>query len=131
MKNKSIYQHKIRVYTEDVDYMGIVYHANYLCFFERARTEILREKELLLSDLKKLNVLFAINELAIQYRYPAKLDDLLNINTEIKDLTRCSFVFDQQMHNQDEQLISEARIKVVCVNSELKPKRIPLILSEH
>ena len=131
MKNKSIYQHKIRVYTEDVDYMGIVYHANYLCFFERARTEMLREKELLLSDLKKLNVLFAINELAIQYRYPAKLDDLLNINTEIKDLTRCSFVFDQQMHNQDEQLISEARIKVVCVNSELKPKRIPLILSEH
>jgi len=111
--------------------MGIVYHANYLCFFERARTEMLREKELLLSDLKKLNVLFAINELAIQYRYPAKLDDLLNINTEIKDLTRCSFVFDQQMHNQDEQLISEARIKVVCVNSELKPKRIPLILSEH
>ena len=131
MKNKSIYQHKIRVYTEDVDYMGIVYHANYLCFFERARTEMLREKELLLSDLKKLNVLFAINELAIQYRYPAKLVDLLNINTEIKDLTRCSFVFDQQMHNQDEQLISEARIKVVCVNSELKPKRIPLILSEH
>lgn len=121
-------QHTFRVYMEDVDAMGIVYHANYLCFYERARTELLRKKELMLSDLMAKNVLFAINELVVHYRYPAKLDDVLTISTEMNEIKNCSFVFEQQIHNQEQRLISDARIKVVCVNSDLKPQKVPDIL---
>lgn len=125
MTQQRIHQHEIRVYTEDVDYMGIVYHANYLRYFERSRTEMLREKKLLLSNLIKLDVLFVINELAIQYKLPAKMDDLLTITTEIKKIRTCSFVFEQLMKNENNKLLCEAKIQVVCVDSQLKPKRLP------
>lgn len=124
------YLHNIRVYAEDVDFMGIVYHANYLCYFERARTEMLRQKKLILSELINQDVLFAINELIIQYKMPARLDDLLIVSTEIKQLRACSFLFEQQMKNQHDKLISEAQIKVVCVNGDLKPKRLPNFILE-
>ncbi|HHT9753549.1 TPA: thioesterase family protein, partial [Legionella pneumophila] len=63
----SNHQHNIRVYAEDVDYMGIVYHANYLCYLERARTELLRQNNLILSEFEKSSILFAIHELTINY----------------------------------------------------------------
>jgi len=58
MQNKQTYQHMIRVYAEDVDFMGIVYHANYLCYLERARTEMLRQNNLMLSDLGSIRGTF-------------------------------------------------------------------------
>jgi len=124
------YQHSVRVYAEDVDFMGIVYHANYLCYLERARTEILRSYDLLLSDLIKMDIGFAISELVIKYVLPAKLDDFLTISTEIKELKSCSFVFEQIMKNQHNQLICNARVKAVCVNSTLKPIKLPNIIKE-
>ena len=124
------YTNSIRVYAEDVDFMGIVYHANYLCFFERSRTELLRTYNFLLSDLIKENILFAITDLAIKYIYPAKLDDYLTIVTEIKELKACSFVFEQIMENQHNQLICSARVKAVCVNNNLKPQKLPNIIRE-
>lgn len=125
MNYTTMHQHSVRVYAEDVDFMGIVYHANYLCFLERARTELLRQNNWMLSDLIKLDILFAINELQIKYIFPAKLDDLLIVTTQIKELKACSFVFEQQMTNQNKQLICEAKIQVVCVNGKLKPQRLP------
>ena len=119
------HQFNIRVYSEDVDFMAIVYHANYLCYFERARTEMLRQTNLLLSELIKNDILFAINEVDIKYLKPAKLDDLLTITTKIEDRRSCSFIFKQTMHNQHDHLICKAHIKVVCVNGQLKPKRLP------
>jgi len=124
------YLHSVRVYAEDVDYMGIVYHANYLCYFERARTEMLRQHHFILSELEKLDVLFAINEVVIRYIAPAKLDDFLTIITQINKSGACSFVFDQVMKNHQDKIICEAKIKVVCVGSNLKPKRFPKISSE-
>lgn len=121
----SMHQHSIRVYAEDVDYMGIVYHANYLCYLERARTELLRHSNWMLSDLIKMDVLFAIKELVIKYIYPAKLDDLLTVTTQIKELKACSFVFEQTAINQNGTVVCEAKIQVVCVNGKLKPKRLP------
>ncbi|BCA95505.1 tol-pal system-associated acyl-CoA thioesterase [Legionella antarctica] len=118
-------QHTVRVYAEDVDFMGIVYHANYLCYFERARTELLRKNNWTLSNLINQNILFAIKELTLKYIHPAKLDDFLTVTTRIKDLRACSFLFDQKMVNQHGILICEAEVKVVCVNSDLKPQRLP------
>lgn len=119
------YQYQVRVYAEDVDFMGIVYHANYLCYLERARTELLRHYNWMLSDLKKLDTLFAINELFIKYIKPARLDDLVTVNTKITELRTCSLVFEQQMVNQNKELICKAKIQVVCVDGKLKPKRLP------
>lgn len=124
-----MHQHQIRVYTEDVDFMGIVYHANYIKYFERSRTELLRQHHLLLTDLRELDILFAINEIEIKYKLPAKMDDLLTITTEIKEVKSCSFLFEQHMRNQMEQHICHAKIQVVCINNRLKPKRLPEFLS--
>ncbi|KTD68346.1 MULTISPECIES: YbgC/FadM family acyl-CoA thioesterase [Legionella] len=125
MDAKTTYQHSFRVYAEDVDYMGIVYHANYLCYFERARTEILRENNLILSDLTKEDTLFAIYDVHIRYKAPARLDDLLTVSTQLQQLGACSFLFEQSMRNQHGKIICEAKIQVVCVDSDLKPKRFP------
>lgn len=119
------HQQSIRVYSEDVDFMGIVYHANYLRYYERARTEMLRQNNLILSDLLQQDTLFAINDIAIKYIAPARLDDLLLITTQIQERSACSFMFKQTIHNQEDRLINEANIKAVCVNGLLKPKRLP------
>jgi acyl-CoA thioester hydrolase len=128
--NIKTHKNTIRVYAEDVDFMGIVYHANYLCYLERSRTEVLRAYNLLLSDLSKTDVLFAISELSINYRAPARLDDLLTVTTAINELKSCSFIFDQKIVNQHEQTICEALVKVVCVNKDLKPRRLPDIIRD-
>lgn len=117
------HQHSFRVYAEDVDYMGIVYHANYLCYFERARTEMLRQNNLILSDLMKQDTLFAVYDAHVRYKAPARLDDLLTIKTQVQQLGACRFLFDQSIQNQQEKIICEAKIQVACVNSNLKPKR--------
>ena len=106
----------VRVYYEDTDAGGVVYHANYLKFFERARTEFLRrlgwnQQEL----LKKEVCAFVVSELSIRYKRPAKLDDELDIRTQTKELRRASFVFDQRAY-RGEELISAAQVKVVCID---------------
>src|SRR5436190_24333134 len=87
----------IRVYAEDTDMMGIVYHSNYLCFFERARTEMIRNSGLSLTILATYDCHFAISEVQLRYFYPAWLDDLLLITTKISDRSSCSIIFNQVM----------------------------------
>lgn len=125
MNHENTYEYKVRVYTEDVDYMGIVYHANHLCYFERARTEMLRQNNILLSELEKADTLFAISEINIRYLAPARLDDLLTITTKMQKLGACSFLFEQEIQNQLDKKLCSAQIKVVCVNEQLRPKRFP------
>ena len=126
--NINTHQNIIRVYAEDVDFMGIVYHSNYLCYLERSRTEVLRTYNLLLSDLSQSDVLFAISELSINYRSPARLDDLLTVTTSIKELKSCSLIFEQKIVNQYVHSVCDAKVKVVCVNKDLKPRRLPDII---
>lgn len=130
MSVNTVYHNTVRVYVEDVDYMGVVYHANYLCYFERSRTEILRTHNVHLSDLVKKDILFAISALEVNYKFPARLDDLLTVSTEITNLKACTFMFQQRMINQHDQLICTAKINVVCVNSNLKPMRLPNAIKE-
>ncbi|HHF7344044.1 TPA: YbgC/FadM family acyl-CoA thioesterase [Legionella feeleii] len=123
--NHPEHQFDIRVYAEDTDLMGIVYHANYLCFFERARTEMIRKSGLSLTTLAKYDCHFAINEVQLHYLNPARLDDLLTIISKIDSKTACSALFKQLMYNQHKKLLCEAMVKVVCVNGHLKPRRLP------
>ena len=117
-----------RVYFEDTDLMGIVYHPRYLFFFERARTEMLRHQGISLTTLAKEDLHFAIRDVHITYHFPARLDDWLTIQTTIAEKKACTLQFKQTMVNQNKQLISEAWVKVVTVDHNLKPKRCPASL---
>lgn len=116
----------VRVYFEDTDAGGVVYHASYLKFFERARTEFLRllgwnQGEL----LKNASCAFVVSDLLIQYKRPAKLDDILVIRTSLKELRRASFVFEQRAF-RDDVLMTSAQVRVVCISpSTGRPLPIP------
>lgn len=121
----TVHRSMFRVYTEDTDLMGIVYHANYLCFFERARTDMLRDYGLSLTMMSRYDTSFAIREIQMSYFHPARLDDELIIETLGRREKKCSLMFNQKMHNSLGSLLCEATIKVVCVDSKLKPKPLP------
>ncbi|MBP6020925.1 MAG: tol-pal system-associated acyl-CoA thioesterase [Burkholderiaceae bacterium] len=119
----------IRVYYEDTDAAGVVFYANYLKFFERARTEWLRRlgvtnSELALRDQR----MFVVKSVAIQYRQPARLDDMLVIDSRITHLGRASITFDQTAM-RDGELLCESTIQVCGVNTvTFKPAAMPVHL---
>ena len=115
----------IRVYYEDTDAGGVVYHANYICFFERARTEFLRQggfsQQALLAD----NFAFVVKTLTIDYKFPARLDDLLSVQTTVKAVKKATIIFEQNLFKADICLCS-AEVTVASVDLiKMKPKAIP------
>ena len=120
------HQHTIRVYYEDTDAGGIVYYANYLKFFERARTEWLRALGINQSIFLEQNIGFVVTKVVMDNKASAKLDDLLTTTTTINQLKSASVVFSQQLVNQNELTFCTAEIKVACVDlSVVKPCIIP------
>jgi len=105
----------LRVYYEDTDAGGIVYYANYLKFFERARTEWLRELGIEQSFFLEQNVAFVVRHVEMDNIASAKLDDQLTVKSQITLLKRASLIFQQQITNQQEQLIATATIKVASI----------------
>ena len=118
----------IRVYYEDTDSGGVVYYANYLKFFERARTELLRQFDLQQNELiKQQNIIFAVRNINVDYYKPAVFDDLLSVTTEIEVLKKASLVFKQTIQrDKDETMLCQAICKVACLQADqLKPAAIP------
>jgi acyl-CoA thioester hydrolase len=116
----------VRVYYEDTDAGGIVYYANYLRFFERARTEWLRARGIDQFALREAEgLVFVVTAAAIEYRRPARLDDQLVITAEVCEAGRVSLVFAQTVLRGDELLVS-ATVKAACVNAQtMTPARLP------
>jgi len=121
----------VRVYWEDTDAGGIVYYANYLKFFERARTEWLRSLGLAQSELAaQSGLVFVVADLQLRYAAPARLDDALQIQLRVQDLGAASLQVAQQAWRTDAQgapatLLCEASVRVGCVQSaSLRPARI-------
>ncbi len=116
----------IRVYYEDTDAGGVVFYANYLKFFERARTEWLRALGFNQSDLAdRLKRVFMVAGLDMDYRKPARLDDLLTIRSRVTRLGRASIHFAQRAERQGE-LLAEGNIQVCCVDAlQLRPAGLP------
>jgi acyl-CoA thioester hydrolase len=117
----------IRVYYEDTDTGGIVYYANYLKFFERARTEWLRaagfEQQRLFDEFQ---LQFVVAHIECRYREPARLDDLIDIDLRIGRAGRASIVFEQAAR-RDGLTLATATVKAACVDSHsLVPKAMPL-----
>src|SRR5512138_3748159 len=87
---------EFRIYYEDTDAGGVVYHANYLGYFERARTEFFRERGVSVRDLHDQGSIFPVIRLEIDYKAPARLDDLVRIETEVLEVGRISFTLGQR-----------------------------------
>ena len=116
----------IRVYYEDTDSGGVVYHSNYLNFMERARTEWLRSLKINQQTLKdELNLLFVVHQIDIKFIKPAIFNDLIEVETTLKQITPVRVKLEQHIKRQSDLLIS-ASVEVVGVNARtLKPVRIP------
>lgn len=116
----------VRVYYEDTDAGGIVYYANYLKFFERARTEWLRAAEIGQHALRDQHgVQFVVKHCAVDYHAPAVLDDVIELTMSIEKLGRASVQLLQQA-KRGATLLTTARVKIGCVDAAtLKPRAIP------
>lgn len=107
----------VTVYLEDTDQLGMVYHANYLKFFERGRTEWLKQNGMQLSTLQELNILLVVSHLAIDYIKPAALDDVLEIKTTLSKARHAVVHFNQTIKRKsDDAQISRVLVKVVCID---------------
>ena len=121
---------KVKIYYVDTDSGGVVYYANYLKFFERARTEFLNSIDLSNKMLlTNHGVLIVVKSCNIEYKKSAKLEDELEIISSVISKTKTSFIM-KQVVKLDQVLISEAETHLVTVNQEGKPVQIPKILND-
>ncbi len=116
----------LRIYYEDTDAGGVVYHANYLRYFERGRTEYLRERGLSVSELAARGYIFPVIRLEIEYRSPAVHDDLVRVETEVLSVGKTSFTLGQQVIRVlDGKLLADGKVTLVCTTKDLKARRLP------
>ncbi|WP_306253059.1 tol-pal system-associated acyl-CoA thioesterase [Parvularcula sp. IMCC14364] len=120
------HQIEIRIYYEDTDMSGIVYHANYLKFFERGRTEAFRQTGLGHADLLEMTppLAFAARRLTVEYLRPARIDDLLTVTSVVTEARGARMVFSQEIHNGD-ALLATAEVLIACITLEGRPARLP------
>jgi len=115
----------VRVYFEDTDAGGIVYHARYLYFLERARTEWLRDLGFNQSELQKQNVVFVIRDMQIKWQAPARLDDELLVSVRVDRIKNASMVMSQTITSGNVTHVS-ATVTIACLQgSTMKPMAIP------
>lgn len=130
----AVHHHPLRVYWEDTDAGGIVFYANYLKYFERARTEWLRslgfsQEALRVAADPQEAVMFVVTDTSVRYRAPARLDDLLEISVEIVRCGAASMDI-RQTATRNGIVLAEGDIRIGCVDPEnLKPRRIPAAIS--
>ncbi len=122
---RKIFKHKIKVYYEDTDAIGVVYYANYLKFLERARSEAL--KDIGLSNIKikkKFRALIVVKSCNIDFNKSAHLEDQLQINSFITSFSRTSFIMSQYIFRNKDTIV-KSKIHLVFVNEKSKPIKIP------
>ena len=121
----------VRVYYEDTDAGGVVYYANYLKFFERGRTECLREINIEQDVLLEKNIAFMVKKVDMDCIKSARFNQLLMVKTEVESHRKASLVFKQQIFNESQELICQATTLIACVNlQKMKPTAIPAEIIE-
>jgi len=116
----------IRIYYEDTDAAGVVYHASYLKFFERARTEYFRERGLGVAELADAGFVFPVIRMEIDFKAPALHDELVSIITRPERVGGSSFTVRQQVvRPSDGRLLVEAQVTLACISPHRKARRIP------
>jgi acyl-CoA thioester hydrolase len=122
----------IRVRYAETDRMGLLHHANYLVYFEQARTELLRSLGVAYRDLEDQGYLLVLTRVQVQYRRPAYYDDLLTVRTTVARTTLVKIVHHYQVLRGDE-LLAEGETTLGCVDREGRVQRLPEVLQppEH
>ena len=120
------FRHTLRVYWEDTDAGGVVFYANYLKFFERARTEWLRHLGVGQQALRDATgALFVVTDTRLRYRAPARLDDMLDVTVSLRQRGAASMTIAQQAW-RGATLLAEGEIRIGCVDqATFRPRRIP------
>ena len=120
-----MFQCTFKIYYEDTDAGGVVYYANYLKFIERARTEMINELGFSLTTLlKEYDRLFLVKKIECDYMESCKLEDTINVQSNILVLKNASFELEQNLLKQN-KIIFRSKIVMVCVNSQGAPSKIP------
>ncbi|EBA10396.1 tol-pal system-associated acyl-CoA thioesterase [Sagittula stellata] len=115
----------IRVYYEDTDMAGIVYHANYLKYIERARSDWVREQGLDQNAMREEDgIVFVVRRIEADYLATAKFDDRLEVRTTVRSVTGVRLVMSQDVM-RGEELVFRAEVTAVCVTSDGHPVRLP------
>ncbi len=122
----------VRIYYEDTDFSGLVYHANYLRYFERGRSDFLRlanisHSALLESDSPSA---FAVNRMVLDFLKPARIDDALNVRTTF-DRFRGARLFAAQALARDNEVLVKAQVEVCCISLTGRPKKPPSLLLDR
>ena len=120
------FSHPVRIYYEDTDFSGVVYHAAYLKFFERGRTEALRASGVHHSELlaRAEPLAFAVRKMTIEWLAPAKIDDMLEVGTRFTDAKGARMVLEQEISRGD-LLMARASVEAACMNLEGRARRLP------
>jgi acyl-CoA thioester hydrolase len=132
MSKHKIFSLPVRVYFQDTDAGGVVYHGSYVNFMERARTEWLRDVCGFSSGalMKEFGVVFVVRSMQVEYLKPALLDDMLEVTAQVKEIGRSRVTLKQTVQ-RGEQLLTEAEVHLVCVALEtFKPVSVPEVLRE-
>jgi tol-pal system-associated acyl-CoA thioesterase len=115
-----------KIYLEDTDAQGIVYHANYLKYFERARSEIMVGLGFDLRDQLRGKRRFVVHEMNLKFKEPALLGDQIEVRSEFRRTSGYRLTFDQRaLRSSDEQLLVSAKVDVVCVDGEGNLSSLP------
>lgn len=132
MSRHKVFSLPVRVYFQDTDAGGVVYHASYVNFMERSRTEWLRTFGYSNAGMmKELGVVFVVRSLKLDYLRPALLDDLVAVTSQIKDIGRSRLNIHQTVMRGDEVLV-EGEVHLVCVSVEtFKPVSVPDVLRKQ
>ncbi|MEK7449598.1 MAG: thioesterase family protein [Planctomycetota bacterium] len=116
---------EVKIYYEDTDCGGVVYYANYLKYFERARSEYLEKRGVSLLELHKQEIFFMVATANLKYRAPAHYGETLAIDTQISEVAHASFTFQYKVHEKTNRLLLvEGETKIVTVDGKGKLKRL-------
>lgn len=120
----NLHRFPVRIYYEDTDFSGNVYHAAYLKFFERGRTEFLRDLGIHHSELAEQGIAFAVRAMQIDYAGAARIDDLLDVTTQILSSTGVRLVLEQTIL-RDQTVLTTAQVTVIAIKTAGGPARLP------
>jgi acyl-CoA thioester hydrolase len=121
---KEPHRFDVRVYYEDTDFSGNVYHSAYLHFFERGRTEFLRSLGVRHAELIRQGIAFAVRSMSIEFDAAAHIDDMLTVETRVERITGARLELDQRIR-REERILTRASVLVVAINVAGRPARMP------
>tara|TARA_B100001094_G_scaffold333419_1_gene411935 strand:+ start:10349 stop:10762 length:414 start_codon:yes stop_codon:yes gene_type:complete len=121
----------IKIYYADTDAMGLVYHANYLKFFDKARTELFNTIGISFEELKQDHTGFVVTHIDVQYKKAAQFEQSYEVSTKLVQCKKASLIFEQIL-SQDVDLYCQASIKIAYINLQtMKPIEIPVSIMQH